>query len=83
MSAKLYVGNISWSVTEDVLRSVFENHGQVVDVIIMRDRDTGRSRGFGFITMGSNEEADTALAALQEQEVDGRRIRVNRANANK
>ncbi|KPM41474.1 hypothetical protein AK830_g5092 [Neonectria ditissima] len=81
MSAKLYVGNLGWNTTDDTLRSAFSEYGQVVDSIVMRDRDTGRSRGFGFVTFSSSAEAEGAISGLNEQELDGRRIKVNLANA--
>lgn len=81
MSAKVYVGNLSWNTTDDSLRTAFSNYGQILDSIVMRDRDTGRSRGFGFVTFSSSGEAQTAIASLNDQELDGRRIRVNLANA--
>ncbi|KAF9231151.1 putative glycine-rich RNA-binding protein [Melanogaster broomeanus] len=80
MSAKLYVGNLSWNTTDETLREAFSKYGQVVDSIVMKDRETGRSRGFGFVTFGSPDEADAAVTALNEQELDGRRIRVNPAS---
>lgn len=81
MSTKVYVGNLSWNTTDDSLRSAFSNYGQILDSIVMRDRDTGRSRGFGFVTFSSSGEAQTAISSLNEQELDGRRIKVNLANA--
>jgi len=81
MSTKLYVGGLSWNTDDDLLRKTFEQYGQVEDSIVMRDRDTGRSRGFGFVTLSSAGEADAAINALNDQELDGRRIRVNHANA--
>ncbi|GHG72473.1 RNA recognition motif domain-containing protein [Streptomyces griseocarneus] len=81
MTTKLYVGNLGWNTTDDTLRQAFAEFGQVLDAIIMRDRDTGRSRGFGFVTMGSAGEADAAINGLNEQELDGRRLKVNVANA--
>jgi len=79
--AKVYVGNLSWNTTDDTLREAFGQFGQVLDSIVMRDRDTGRSRGFGFVTFSSSQEADQAIANLNEQDLDGRRIKVNLANA--
>ncbi|KAI1069126.1 hypothetical protein LB507_006317, partial [Fusarium sp. FIESC RH6] len=79
--SKLYVGNLSWNTTDDTLRSTFSEFGEVTDSIIMRDRETGRARGFGFVTFASEEQATAAVNALNEQELDGRRIRVNVANA--
>jgi len=81
MAAKVYVGNLSWNTTDDTLRMAFNEYGQVLDSIVMRDRDTGRSRGFGFVTFGASQEADAAIAGLNEQELDGRRIKVNLANS--
>ncbi|KAF8135646.1 hypothetical protein EV363DRAFT_1429362 [Boletus edulis] len=81
MSAKLYVGNLSWNTTDDSLKQAFEQFGQVVDCIVMKDRETGRSRGFGFVTFNSGEEANGAINNMNEQDLDGRRIRVNLANA--
>lgn len=76
---KLYVGNLSFDTTEDTLRATFEAHGSVEDATILTDRDTGRSRGFGFVTMGSEEEGQAAIDALDGQDLDGRPIRVNKA----
>jgi len=81
MSAKVYVGNLSWNTTDDTLRDAFAHFGNVLDSIVMRDRDTGRSRGFGFVTYGTQAEAEAAIASLHDQELDGRRIKVNLANA--
>ncbi|KAI0743422.1 hypothetical protein C8Q80DRAFT_1180933 [Daedaleopsis nitida] len=81
MSTKVYVGNLSWNTTDDNLRNAFASYGQILDSIVMRDRDTGRSRGFGFVTFSSGTEAQTAISGLNEQELDGRRIKVNLANA--
>ncbi|KAJ7675099.1 hypothetical protein B0H17DRAFT_154612 [Mycena rosella] len=83
MSAKVYVGNLSWNTTDDTLRTVrvilgckaFSDYGQVLDSIVMRDRDTGRSRGFGFVTFSSAHEAEAAITSLNEQDLDGRRIK--------
>jgi len=80
-SAKVYVGNLSWNTTDDSLRQAFANFGQILDSIVMRDRDTGRSRGFGFVTFSTGVEAQAAISNLNEQELDGRRIKVNLANA--
>ena len=75
------VGNLSWNTTDDTLRQTFSEFGEVTDSIIMRDRETGRARGFGFVTFSTEEQANAAVDALNEQELDGRRIRVNVANA--
>ncbi|KAJ1583262.1 hypothetical protein NDA11_002061 [Ustilago hordei] len=81
MAAKVYVGNLSWNTTDDSLAHAFSAYGQLTDYIVMKDRETGRSRGFGFVTFATQGEADAAIAALNEQELDGRRIRVNMANS--
>nr|GAT48493.1 predicted protein [Mycena chlorophos] len=78
--SKLYVGNLSWSTTEDVLRDAFGAYGQVTDAVHMKDRETGRYRGFGFVSFSTPDEAQAAIAALNEQELEGRRIRVSLAN---
>ncbi|CAP86342.1 hypothetical protein E8E15_003706 [Penicillium rubens] len=79
--SKIYVGNLSWHTSDESLRQAFGEFGQIVDSIVMVDRETGRSRGFGFVTYSSAEEAEAAINALNEQDLDGRRIRVNLANA--
>lgn len=79
--AKVYVGNLSWNTNDDGLAQAFSAYGQLTDYIVMKDRETGRSRGFGFVTYGTQQEADAAIAGLNEQELDGRRIRVNMANS--
>ena len=79
MSTKLYVGNLSFSTTEQDLEELFSQSGQVQSASVVTDRDTGRSRGFGFVEMATNEEAQAAIQALNGQQVDGREIRVNEA----
>ncbi|KAF7336171.1 Kinase-like protein [Mycena venus] len=81
MPAKVYVGNLSWYTMDDTLREVFSDFGQVLDSIVMRDRDTGRSRGFGFVMYGSVQEAEAAVRGINKQDLDGRCIRVVLANA--
>ncbi|KAH9025661.1 putative heterogeneous nuclear ribonucleoprotein G [Lactarius hengduanensis] len=81
MSAKIYVGNLSWNTTDETLSTAFAEFGQVLEANVMRDRDTGRSRGFAFVTFSSEDEANGAVAGMNEQELDGRRVRVNIANA--
>jgi cold-inducible RNA-binding protein len=76
---KLYVGNLSFQTTEDRLRQLFEPHGQVVSATIVMDRDTGRSRGFGFVEMGDASQGTAAINAINNQEVDGRKLTVNEA----
>jgi RNA recognition motif-containing protein len=79
MSKKLYVGNLSYSVTGADLQQMFSAHGAVESAQIITDRDTGRSKGFGFVEMGSAEEAKAAIAALNGQQHDGRALTVNEA----
>jgi RNA recognition motif-containing protein len=75
----LYVGNLPHSTTEADLRSLFESHGSVDKVSIVTDRDTGRSRGFGFVEMAEASEADKAVAALNGTELGGRTLTINEA----
>jgi RNA recognition motif-containing protein len=79
MAKNLYVGNLSFDTSEDRLREAFEAHGEVASVSIITDRDTGRSRGFGFVEMATDEAASAAIAALDGQDLDGRTLRVNEA----
>jgi RNA recognition motif-containing protein len=75
--AKLYVGNLSYATSEDALRKVFEPYGEVVSVNLITDRDSGRPKGFGFVEMGSAEEAQAAKDALNGTDVDGRALNVD------
>jgi len=77
MSNKLFVGNLSFNVTENDLNDAFAEHGTVTETNLMMDRTTGRPRGFGFVTMSTDEEAQKAIAALNGKELDGRTITVN------
>jgi RNA recognition motif-containing protein len=77
MSAKLFVGNRSFSITENDLQDAFAAHGTVIEANLMMDRSTGRPRGFAFVTMGSPEEAQKAIAALNGKELGGRALTVN------
>jgi len=79
MGRKLYVGNLPYSSTEDSLREAFSESGSVDSVTIIIDRDTGRSKGFGFVEMGTDAEAQAAIEALDGQDLGGRRIKVNEA----
>jgi RNA recognition motif-containing protein len=79
MGTRLYVGNLPFHATSDVLRTVFAAAGEVTDVHVMIDRETGRSRGFGFVTMGTPEEAARAISQLNGQLLEGRALRVNEA----
>lgn len=75
----IYVGNLSFSSTEDSIRSLFESHGEVASASIITDRETGRSRGFGFVEMPNDEEGRKAIEALNGKEIDGRALTVNEA----
>jgi RNA recognition motif-containing protein len=77
MSTKLFVGNLSFNTTENALQDAFAAHGSVVEANLMVDRMTGRPRGFGFITMGSPEEAQKAIEAMNGADLDGRALTVN------
>src|SRR5271169_3343600 len=79
MGKKLYVGNLTYGVTDGDLQQMFEPHGAVQSAQVIMDRDTGRSKGFGFVEMGPDQEAQAAIAALNNQEVDGRRLTGNQA----
>ena len=77
MEKRLFVGNLPYSVGESELEAAFAEHGIVVGSIVIRDRESGRSRGFGFIEMETEEMAESAAGALDGFEMDGRRLRVN------
>src|SRR5206468_2131389 len=77
MAKRLYVGNLSYSATSDDLQELFEPFGTVVSAEVLADRETGRSRGFGFVEMASDADAEAAIAALDGQEHLGRRLNVN------
>jgi RNA recognition motif-containing protein len=79
MGSKLYVGNLSYNTTGSDLEQLFSQYGTVQSAELIADRDTGRSKGFGFVQMGSDEEAQAAIAALNGQEHDGRALTVNEA----
>src|SRR5881394_2755913 len=79
MGSKLYVGNLSYNTTSSELEQLFGQHGNVQSAEVIQDRDTGRSKGFGFVQMGSDDEAKAAIAALNGQEQDGRALTVNEA----
>ncbi|PYX91651.1 MAG: RNA-binding protein [Acidobacteria bacterium] len=76
---KIYVGNFSFKMTEPELRALFEPFGSIESASVATDRDTGRSRGFGFVSMPNDEEAEKAMAALNGKESDGRALTVNEA----
>ena len=79
MGRRLYVGNLSYGTTDERLREMFEEHGSVTSAQIIMDRDTGRSKGFGFVEMGTDQEAQAAIEALNGQQIDGRALTVNEA----
>jgi len=79
MNSKLFVGNLSFNITENDLQDAFAAHGTVLETNLMMDRATGRPRGFGFITMGSPQEAEKAIAAMNGAALDGRNLTVNEA----
>jgi RNA recognition motif-containing protein len=78
---KLYVGNISYQVTNEILNDAFAQYGTVESAEVKMDRDTGRSRGFGFVVMSSGEEAEKAIAELNGKDLEGRALRVSEARA--
>jgi RNA recognition motif-containing protein len=79
MGKKLYVGNLAYSMSDSDLQQIFSPHGTVQSAQVIMDRDTGRSKGFGFIEMGSDAEAQAAIQALNGAEVEGRTLTVNEA----
>jgi len=79
MGSKLYVGNLSYDTTGSVLEQLFTPHGTVQSAQVITDRETGRSKGFGFVQMGSDQEAQAAVSALNGQQHDGRALTVNEA----
>jgi RNA recognition motif-containing protein len=79
MGKKLYVGNLGYGVTDSDLVKMFEPHGSVASPQVIIDRETGRSKGFGFVEMGSHQEAQAAITALNGQETQGRALTVNEA----
>ena len=81
MSTKLFVGSLPWSVNDEKLKETFEKHGTVLSAKIVTDRETNRSRGFGFVEMESSSDASNAIRALNESEIDGRNIVVNEAKS--
>jgi len=81
VSTKLFVGSLPWSVNDKTLQQTFEAHGTVVSAKIITDRDTGRSRGFGFVEMENPTDAEKAIRSLNNSELDGRNIVVNEAKA--
>ena len=79
MGKRLYVGNLAYSVTSSALEQLFSQFGSVASAQVVQDRETGRSKGFGFVEMSSDNEASAAINALHEQDHDGRPLTVNEA----
>lgn len=79
MGKKLYCGNLSYNVNSSELESLFAEFGEVQSALVVMDRDTGRSKGFGFVEMSSDSEADAAINGLNERDHDGRSLKVNEA----
>ena len=77
MSKKLFVGSLSWDTNDDGLNEAFSQFGEITEAKVITDRDSGRSRGFGFVTFSDDEAADKAVAAMNGFELDGRSIRVD------
>ena len=76
---KIYVGNLPWSIKDDQLRDLFTTFGDVSSATVIMDKFSGRSKGFGFVEMASDTDAETAMKALNEKEIGGRNLRVNEA----
>jgi cold-inducible RNA-binding protein len=81
MSKKLFVGSLSWDTDDRRLRAAFEPHGEITQATVVNDRESGRSRGFGFVTFADDASADKAVAALNQSTLDGRTIKVDVAQA--
>ncbi len=81
MGKRIYCGNLSFQSSQDDLRALFTAHGEVTDVHVVMDRETGRSRGFAFVEMATEEQAKAAIKALDGQSVGGRNLKVNEAQA--
>ena len=80
MSTKLFVGGLSWGTDDQSLKDAFTSFGEVVEARVITDRDTGKSRGFGFVSFSNGEEAKNAMSSMDGQDLEGRNIRVNLAN---
>ena len=81
MAQKLFIGGLSFSTSDERLRAVFSEVGQVESAVVVTDRDTGRSRGFGFVEMSTPEEAEQAIARFNGKELDGRQLKVEKAQS--
>lgn len=80
MNNKLFVGGLSWNTDDDSLKQAFERFGEVVEAKVITDRETGRSRGFGFVTFNDSEQAQNSVEEMDNTDLDGRTIRVNIAH---
>ncbi len=80
MSKKIFVGGLAWATTSEGLRKAFEAYGEVTEAKVITDRETGRSKGFGFVTMQNDADAEAAIQEMNGKELDKRAIRVNEAN---
>ncbi|KAL7321272.1 hypothetical protein PS15m_001060 [Mucor circinelloides] len=80
MLNKIYIGNLSWSTSDDAFREAFSGYGEITNSVVMRDANTGHSRGFGFVTYATTESAQDAVSDMNEQELDGRRLKVSISN---
>jgi RNA recognition motif-containing protein len=76
-SKKLYVGNLPWAVTNETLHDMFASYGEIVEAIVISDRMSGRSKGFGFVTFANEADAEKAVAEMHDKELEGRKIVVN------
>lgn len=79
MSKKLFVGNIEWGVKDEELQALFAEYGEVEEAVIIKDKFSGRPKGFGFVTFVNDEDADKAIEALNDHELNGRKLAVNEA----
>jgi cold-inducible RNA-binding protein len=79
MAKKLFVGGLSWDTTDDGLRQAFQSHGEITEAKVITDRETGRSRGFGFVTFSEDENAKSAISKMDGTSLDGKTIKVNEA----
>jgi len=78
--SKLFIGGLAWHTDDNALRAKFEEFGTVEEAVVVKDRDTGRSRGFGFVRFSSDSDATSAMNSMNDMEFDGRRIRVDKAS---
>ena len=79
MAKKLFIGGLSWDTTDDGLRQAFASYGEITEAKVITDRDTGRSRGFGFVTFAQDEDAKSAISKMDGTSLDGKTIKVNEA----